>query len=127
MSSQISAKYSPPQVSNELARIEHALGVLLTACENHQPPASEIRILSVAEFCKQSPVESLLNDPIGRALRLGIKKLGGRLHELGGTDLMRSAAERVADMRRGFSGRRLSVLDHAFDGIGIGSNDFWVC
>jgi hypothetical protein len=43
-------------------------------------------------------------EPTSRALRLGIKKLGGRLHELGGTDLMRSAAERVADMRRGFSG-----------------------
>jgi hypothetical protein len=115
------------QVRSELSRIEQALDTLLTAIENHQPPTSEIRILSAAEFCKQSPVESLLNDPIGRALRLGIKKLGGRLHQLGGTDLMRSVAERVADMRCGFSGRRLSVMDHAFDGIGIGSKDFWVC
>jgi hypothetical protein len=115
------------QARAELCRIEEALDALLTACENHQPPASEIRILSTAEFCKQSPVESLLNDPIGRALRLGIKKLGGRLHQLGGTDFMRSVAERVADMRDGFFGRRLSVLDHAFDGIGAGSKDFWVC
>jgi hypothetical protein len=122
----ISSTRGKLQVRSEPSRIESALDVLLTACENHQPPATEIRILSAAEFCRRS-VESMLNDPIGRALRLGIKKLGGRLHELGGTNLMRSVAERVADMRRGFAGRRLSMLDHAFDGIGIGSNDFWVC
>lgn len=39
---------------------------------------------------------------------------------------MHRAVNRVADMRSGFGGRRLSVLDHAFDGIGLGSNDFWV-
>ena len=111
---------------SELRRIEQALHVLLTACEAHQPPAAEFRILSSAEFLRLSPVESLLDDPVGRSLRLGIKKLGERLHALGGTDAMHRAVNRVAEMRSGFAGRRLSVLDHCFDGIGLGSNDFWV-
>ena len=111
---------------SELRRIEQALHVLLTACEEHQPPATDFRILSSAEFVRLSPINSLLDDPVGRSLRLGIKKLGERLHHLGGTALMHRAVNRVADMRSGFGGRRFSVLDHAFDGIGLGSNDFWV-
>jgi hypothetical protein len=113
---------------SEIGRIERALDMLLTACEDHranQPPA-EFRIISSAELVRLSPVEGLLDGPIGRALRLGIKKLGERLHDLGGTALMHRVVNRASDMRRGFTGRRLSVLDHAFDGIGLGSNDFWV-
>lgn len=58
---------------SELRRIEQALHVLLTACEEHQPPATDFRILSSAEFVRLSPINSLLDDPVGRSLRLGIK------------------------------------------------------
>jgi hypothetical protein len=75
--------------------------------------ASPVRIMSASELAKLSPVESLLDDPIGRSLRLGIRRLGERLNQLGGFTLMQAVAERV-----GSTGRRLTIIDHAFSGVG---------
>src|SRR5262245_32847144 len=100
------------EVAREIGRIIRALDLLLTACERHRN--TPIKIMTATELVSMSPVEGLLDDPIGRSLRLGIRRLGERLDQLGGFTLMQAVAERVA----GSSGRRLCIIDHAFDGVG---------
>jgi hypothetical protein len=46
--------------------------------------------------------------------------------DLGGTDLMRSTLEQVADLDPPNWGRRASRMDSAWDCVGVGTKDFWV-
>jgi hypothetical protein len=105
--------------AREIKRIADALDLLLRQIEAQPPPrAGPIEMLSLADLGARSPIESLLGDPIGRSLRLGVRALGGRLDQLGGFDLMARVAEHIADMRPECSARRLSILDFAFNGVG---------
>jgi hypothetical protein len=62
--------------------------------------------------------KDLSRDPIARSYRLAVKKLGQRLHTLGGIQLMSDVADRVADLRPSHSSRRLAIVDAAFNAIG---------
>lgn len=110
------------ETAREIGRIVAALDTLLAAIEARSiatpSRASRIAVFSVADLARRSPIESMLDDPVGRALRLGIRRLGERLDQLGGFPLMQDITERVADMSPRHAGRRLSILDFAFDGVG---------
>jgi hypothetical protein len=118
---------SAPAAPDEIVRIEAALDTLLAAITRRTLPrdSGTFVLLPLADFMKQSPVESLLTDPIGRALRLGVKRLGERLFALGGTKLMLAACYRVAGRDRRRADWRLDIIDKAWDGIG-GDAERWV-
>jgi hypothetical protein len=53
----------------------------------------------------------IISDPMVGSLKFAISKIGERLHELGGANLMRAIAERVAP-----DDRRRRLLDHYWNG-----------
>lgn len=61
--------------------------------------------------------DDLLDAPVGRAARDAINTLGRRLYEIGGTQLMLDAAERVSVLTGDYC-RCIGVFEHQFDGIG---------
>ena len=74
--------------------------------------------------------ESFLSEvarrPIDAALRRAVRFVGEMLFvDLGDTDAMVEIAERVSTRSKGYSGRWLSIIDHAWDGIGAGQDYWW--
>ena len=66
----------------------------------------------------QREADSLLEDPVGEALRQGVRTLGERLYEIGGLDLMQDAIDRVASLDAATWGHRTDIMDKRWDGIG---------
>jgi hypothetical protein len=122
---------------DEIARIEGRLDELLTAVIHRRKRAaagtSELRprfvdLSGPLPPPRYSPADLIgSSDVVGKCLRWGIRQLGSRLGELGNTDLMRDALERVVDRDPANTGRRFSIVDHARDGIRAARHDIWVC
>ena len=79
----------------------------------------ELQVISAADLMEADPdqlfLESIIGDPIRRALRTQLKDLGWRLFRLlGSTDEMRAVAENVADLKPGHWGRRIDIIDKAW-------------
>jgi hypothetical protein len=115
----------------EIERIEGALDTLLVALFQHREqrrraapyePIKALPMMSPAELAALSPVETLLRNPIERALRNGIRELGERLFVLGDIELMQETLARVAERDPARAGRRLSVVDHAWDNVGTSTS-----
>lgn len=70
-------------------------------------------------------VEDLINDPTGWCVRKGIKRLGKRLFDIGGTDLMRTVLNDVTDRGGRDEGRWMDILDKRWNGIGR-EGDIWL-
>jgi hypothetical protein len=68
-------------------------------------------------------VEELLTRPVPAALRGGIKELGRRLFDLGGTKLMGHVCDRVAEMGGNWD-KRVTILNARWDGIGNQSGEW---
>jgi hypothetical protein len=118
-----------------LAAIEDALDQLLTHLLQEREKEgkrrlasgrpSALRAFSVAELVAM-PIksdeeiwrETIINNPICGALEFAIHEVGEALFQRGGTDLMRDVLERVASCHPKSYGRRVSVLDCKWDGIG---------
>lgn len=121
-------------VAEEVQVIEDCLDYLLSATEHPdldrlRPPKSfkaesfEEVTTKFTEKLRWTKVrraaDELYGDPVGRALRRAIRALGERLHEIGGTQAMEDACDRVAERHEGrYGGRRLGIMDHAWNGIG---------
>jgi hypothetical protein len=100
----------------EVTRIEQALDTAIS--DNEVPPRGCLTDV-------QSPVETLLTDPIGIALRYAIAPLGQRLYDLGGLNLMSEVCHRLGDLDPSNGGRRLSILHHWWNGVGCDRARWW--
>lgn len=70
---------------------------------------------------------SLARQPIGTACRQAVRRLGQHLFDrLGSTDALRDVLERVAELTPADYGRRVAIMDHAWDGVGR-QGDRWIC
>jgi hypothetical protein len=93
------------------------LNILLEAIEKHKMPPrpDDGRIYSFKELMRLPPYHSFERDPIGQSLREGVKRCGEYLWELThDTEKMCDSLYRVA----GDCGRRISIMDKWWDGIG---------
>lgn len=64
---------------------------------------------------------NLATDPVNMALKWGIRRVGKAiLKRTGSTDGLLAVAERVAKRDPSNYGRRISLMDHTFDGLSIG-------
>ena len=81
----------------EIAAIEAALTTLLATIDREHDKYRDRRSRGFRDASTISPVEGLIDDPIGQSCRLGIRRLGERLNELdeGITQLVRAVSERV--------------------------------
>lgn len=71
----------------------------------------------------QSLIADLARRPIEEAVRYSIRFVGVFLfEETHSTDAMLAVAERVCARSRDHGGRWLSIVDHAWDGIGEGAD-----
>lgn len=116
----------------DVQQVEAALDALLTAIlamreESVRPPRGPVQAGTLAvEYVHrleswtpaQRAAERLLSRPVNIALRDAVRTLGVRLHEMGGVKLMTDACYRVAEADPSTTGRRLSVVDAQWDGIG---------
>jgi hypothetical protein len=111
--------------ANLTARIEHD--------RRRQTPAgvSKIELINLADLVAADDnwlyLDEIISDPVRRALRVQLKTLGQRLFDLvGDTDRMRDVAEEVANQKPGPWGKRINIIDKAWDGIG-NDQDRWIC
>ena len=120
----------------EVARIERALGALLTAMVEDEArwPEPALFHIKAMPFDPSRPVRSraemeigqLLQEPLYFACRLAVRRLGERLHAVaGGTDGMRHAAYRVANIHPVKGAPVLTMLESAWDGVGSDSDRWW--
>lgn len=125
------ARTNPDVCAAELA-LDKLLSAIIThdAAQDQEPrgpiKATPFRFVSLDDAAlAQAAFDELVRDPIHYALRQGVKRLGRELHRLGGLDAMGAAIERVADMDLRHSGRRMSIMDSAWNGVGEGSARWW--
>ena len=112
----------------ECAVIEDALHHVLTAILAIKRPvplsaAPMVHIMPIGRpehlpTRQQSFFKRLATDPAGAALRWTVRLIGERLHELGGMRLMVDACQRLADRDEPNWGRRTSIIDAGWNGIG---------
>lgn len=124
------------RTSPDVRSAEAALDKLLSAIIAHDTArdreacgpikATAFRFVSLDDAAlAQAAFDDLVRDPIRYSLRQGVKRLGRELHRLGGLDAMSAAIERVADMDPRHAGRRGSIMDSAWNGIGEGTARWW--
>jgi hypothetical protein len=115
--------------TSELDKIRRALDALLAAMvaidmTPRKGPPEPLRLVSFAELAagpipsrRDCQIAAVLREPVRAACRNAIRLLGERLLELlGNTGEMAEIAESLSDGPQ--YGRRASILDHAWDGIG---------
>ena len=120
----------------EVARIEQALGALLSAMidDEERWPEPALYHIKAMPYDPSKPVRTraemeigqLLQEPVYFACRLAARRLGERLHSIaGGTDGMRQAAYRVMRSHpAALDAPILGMLESAWDGVGSDS-DRW--
>ena len=120
----------------ETEDLERALDALLTAMVNDeaQRPKPPMDGISAKVLDLKGPVPTrseievtqLLREPVYAACRMAVRRLGEQAFTItGGTDGMRDVAERVADRTPALYGRRLSIMDGAWDGVGSDADRWW--
>lgn len=120
----------------EIARIERALGALLTAMLEdearwREPALYHIRAqpfdpLKPVKTRAEMEVGQILQEPIYFACRLAVRRLGERLHSIAdGMVGMRHAAHRVASGHPVRETPILCMLESAWDGVGTDSDRWW--
>ena len=122
------------QIAADVAACERALDLLLRAIIRHDeeraaarvgPPVIRLFSFEGIDLTRLS-FESLTDDPVRQALRRGVKAIGQELYRLGGgTGAMLQSLYRVCDLDPVTEGHRLSITDHAWDGIGSGPDRWW--
>src|SRR5262249_55252306 len=93
--------------------------LLKTEIGKVEPRDEGLRVYSFKELTETPEFHFYANDPVGHALRDGVKRCGERLWEIThDTDKMRDTLYRVA----GESYRRIDIMDKWWDGVG---GDWW--
>ena len=123
-------------VNTEIEDIARALDALLVAMMEDEAKDAPVQLTALsARFANLSgPIPTraemeltqLLRQPVYFALRMAVRRLGERVFTVtGSTDGMREVADRIADMASKQSGRRLAMMDSAWDGVGSDSDRWW--
>lgn len=116
----------------EAQMIEAALDALVSAAVANLNEASlvpERGPVSLADMAHEfsaslewTPAQRTANDlvqrPVSRALRQGIRALGERLFEIGGMALLHDVCDRVSASDPRHEARRAGIIDKRWDGIG---------
>ena len=111
-----------------------ALDEVVSAVVKHRMNARRVDdtfdLISAAQLCATSEDTwaacSWVRDPVGRALRNGVRDIGRHIIEGTGTRALEAVLEAVAKRDERNYGHRAGIMDHAFDGLGVG-NDVWHC
>lgn len=118
----------------EVQQIEASLDTLLAAIILHdQRPRTEpleFKSYSLADLSREFEEDQarteegrfahrLRDDPVRAALCYAVRRLGKRLYEVGGLEAMTDACDRVAEMDEAHWGKRTSIMDHRWNGIGF--------
>ncbi len=75
---------------------------------------------------EECELSSIVRDPQRYALRAGVRTVGRQLFRLlNSTDALGDVLERVADLDPASYGRRASLMDHAWNGIGSDTDRWW--
>lgn len=99
--------------------------------ENKCPPPETTGPLQFLNLSKEYDasrgyLEAVIENPIHKAVRGQLKRLGEQLFNLtGSTDAMLEVCYEVASRDPRHEGYRLDILDKAWDGIGS-KNDLWI-
>ncbi len=120
----------------ETDRIEMALADLLAAAINDDARVTQVGSGRLAATPFRMPnrirtraeieISTLLNQPVGVACRLAVRRLGRHLFEVTeSTDKMREVGERAADQDLQRYGRRVAMVDSAWAGIGSETDRWW--
>ncbi len=119
----------------DLATCDRAITELLDAILAHdaaraaaQPQGGpfKIKTFDSSKGLDRLEFEALTGDPVRYALREGLRRVGAEVYRLGGsTEAMRECLERLCEKDREHGGRRGSILDAAWNGIGEGSDRWW--
>jgi hypothetical protein len=113
-----------PTKEQRIAHIRDALCALTDAYLAHEAarPPGPIRFIPAVQFLELGvswPEEYEVRDPVGEALRTGIRRMGELLFPLGGIQAMQAALNIVAERDGGRRFQRVaSLLDHAWNGVG---------
>lgn len=118
---------------DDLATCRRALDELVSAIIRHDRERSERRIsdrIEIVSFKALMDTErmnfrSVTTNPVRAALRLGVRKLAQEVYSIGGMGAVHDAFERVTDMDAANEGRRMSIMDSAFNGVGSGDDRWW--
>ncbi len=121
----------------EVARIEQAISALLATMIEDEArwPEPALYHIKPMPFDLSKPVKSraeremgqLLQEPLYFACRLAVRRLGERLHTIaGGTNGMRLAAHRVANIHPDRGAPILCMLESAWDGVGTDGDRWWM-
>lgn len=125
-------------MSAEIEELERALDALLRTmtAEDDKPADGPVRIVTVTAASLMAAgrmsrldldIADLKRRPVRAACRQAVRRIGEHLFQvMGDTDAMSDLLERVCDMDPPRYGHRASIVDHAWDGIGAGS-DRWCC
>lgn len=122
------------QIAADVATCERALDLLLRAIIRHDDERAAARVgpppIRLFAFegidVTRLGFEALTGDPVRHALRRGVRGIGRELYRLGGTtEAMLRSLYRVCDLDPVAEGRRLSITDHAWDGIGADNDRWW--
>lgn len=101
--------------------LDSVTGAMLALSDNRQltalPSLNWATTLTLGPIKSRTEMEvdQLIEDPVYYAMRQAVRKLGAILHASDPT-LMDGAINDVADRPKG--GRKVSIIDHAWDGIG---------
>lgn len=117
--------------------LEDALDAVLTELIAYRlrprfEPPEPMKLIHFSELLDQpirsrraSSFLSVLRDPIEGAFLYTVRGIGEALFDLGGTRSMKRSLENVAARDPANEGRRLSICDSRWDGIGA-KPDIWI-
>jgi hypothetical protein len=116
-----------------LALIADALHAALTARIEHDkrcadaPRSQPIKLVRFTDYdATRSRLEGIISNPVHAALRKVMHDLGKELFKLvGSTDAMLKVCNEVATRTPSHEGRCLSIIDHAWNGIGDDHDRWW--
>jgi hypothetical protein len=118
-----------PDRQSEIQHISGALSILvgLAVAYPSTRPRGPISVRDMVEAeiaIKRLPpttrsAHRICDDPVGEATDPPIRRLGERLNELGGCELMAEVAETVAALEPAKEAHRMSTMSTAWDGVGF--------
>lgn len=119
--------------ASDLAMCRRALDELVTAIVRHDQERSGKRMverIEIVPFSKLTDpdwmaVHAVTTNPVRAAMRLGVRRVAQVIYGLGGMDALHDAMERVSAMDAANEGRRIAIMDSAFNGVGAGDDRWW--
>jgi hypothetical protein len=127
----LNAPVAVPELT-EVHKIEDALDAILGAIvkldeKPRQLRAGDLKSLDMAAILSEIAIprtrdesfaRKIAREPVREALCYAVRRLGKRLHEIGGLTAMQNACDRVGGRDERRWGQRVSIMDARWDGVG---------